>query len=170
MLNKHTKKHKKFIKELGNKRMATVGEVVSDINVVTLKDNMIMDFDTNMNQLERIFYTVDYLLENNLVTQKKWEKAPDFNPLPFMEDGGGKKYRANKIHAMREYLNDYWGRKLLVRPIFFKMIDNGYKTDKELRERSQLWLTIIVAILSPFLTALFLSVFPYLIQSLEFFD
>lgn len=154
--------HKKFIDELGKRRMAKVGEIITSLNILSIKDNRIFDLNGNLDQLEQIFYTADYLLENKLVIEKQKQiigSVPDFSPLSFINEADKESFRASRIFAFAEYLKEYWGRNYLVRPIYFKMINNGYKTDQEKKEFWQFWLPIISAIVAAFLTGLFTKIF-----------
>lgn len=152
--------HRQFIDELGKERKARVGEIIKTLKIVTLENNNIQDLNDNLSELEQIFYTVDYLIENNLVIQESYQIGsfvPDFNPMNFIKGKDG--LRASRIHAMPRYLQQYWGREFLVRPVYFRMIENGYKTDEELKEDKQFWLAIGVAVLASFLTAIFTATF-----------
>lgn len=160
------KLHKKFIDELGLQRKATVGKIIANLGILTIKNNSIQDLHDNLDQLEQIFYTVDYLLEKELVIQEDYRTGsyvPDFNPINFVKNREKEDYRTSRIHAMPRYLQQYWGREFLVRPSYFKMIKNGYKTDKEKIEHRNFWLPISLAILAAFLTGLFTKIFDILI-------
>jgi hypothetical protein len=156
------KLNRKFINELGSRRMATVGNIISTLHLIETEGNVIQNLNENLTQLEEVFYTIDRLLENGLISLIDSNKrpVPDFNPSKFLENFKSGDPRAHRIHAMPKYLKKYWPMNLLVEPGFFQMIENGYKFKSELKEDKQFWLAIGVAVLSAFLTALFTEYLP----------
>ena len=148
--------HKQFIDELGKNRITRVGDVIVFLGVVNIQDNNIMNLGTNLNTVEQIFYTVDYLIENNFVTQRGGGSSdvPDFNPQSFFGKDG-LVLTVRRINTMPHYLKEYWSKTLCVRPAYFRFIKNGYRTDEEREKSRNYWLPIIVAVLTAFLTAFF---------------
>ena len=156
------KLHKKFIDELGLSRRILVGDVIKRLNILTFEGNSIKNLNENIGQLDEIFYTVDYLIKNELVNEEAEylrSYVPDFDPTNFIKDKDEDPFRSSRIHAIPRYLQIYWGKELLVLPEYFKMVENGYKTDKEKKEYWMFWLPIMIAIISAILTGLFTKLF-----------
>lgn len=150
--------HKNFINELGARRKAYVGDVIVALKIVLLIENNISNLNDKLEELEQIFYTIDYLLENKFIIQVNQRTGssyiPDFNPMNFIKDKNSPNYRTERIHAMPDYIQQYWGKEFLVRPSFFRMIQNGYQTDLEKKDKINFWLPIAIALLGVFGTAI----------------
>lgn len=156
------KLHKKFIDELGLRREAKVGQIIVDLEVVKVQNNTIMDLNDNLDEIEQIFYTIQYLIDNELVSTRMHyigSYIPDFNPMNFIKDKDKDSYRSSRIHAMPKYLQMYWGYEFLVLPEYHRMIQNGYRTDQEAKEHYQFWLPIIAALVAAIATGLFTKLF-----------
>jgi hypothetical protein len=151
--------HNKFCEELGELRRSTIGDIVVSLGIVKVENGNILNLKDNLFELEQIFYTVDYLKKNELVyveSQKIGSYIPDFNPENFMKKGTDK-YLISQMHAMPGFLKNYWGLELVVNPIYYKFIYNGYKTDGEIDNMWNRWLPFLAVILASVLTAVLTS-------------
>lgn len=153
--------HKYFCVELGKLRRSTVGDVVTSLGVVEVNNKKIVNLKDGLSELEQIFYTVDYLIKNELVyveSQQIGSYIPDFDPANFIKKGDNK-YEIAQMYAMPAFLNNYWGVGLVVKPIYSRFVNNRLKTDEEIEKKWSIWIPIIAVILSSFLTALFTNFF-----------
>lgn len=126
------------------------------MGIVELKDKNISNLNYGLFEVEQIFYTVDYLLENRLVKIELHQigsNIPDFNPENFIKVGVDK-YLVSQMHAMPQFLQNYWGIELVVNPIYSKFVSNGYKTDEEVDKSWNRWLPFITAIVAATVTAM----------------
>ncbi len=93
--------------------------------------------------LDRIFYTIDFLQKEGLIkVEEEHNVNDDMFGLPFGAD-------EKKIYSTW-YLYDKWknaaGWKIELRPGLIRFKQQGYKTDSQLKEQKQFWLTIGVAL------------------------
>lgn len=165
--------NKQFVDKLSLMKFCTVGGVIEKIGLVsrTSRGNII-GLTKKAEDIMQIFYTVDYLISNKFVELVETESSdqPDFvqNLMIDIFDKRNQEIRElenpqNEIFSyvvsMPSFIEKYWGMKLLVRPSYFKMIQNGYKTDLEKKEirnyRLSIWFPVLVAVLVSFLTTLF---------------
>lgn len=153
--------HKSFCIELSKLRRSTVGDIIKSLGIVDVTNNNITNLKDGLSELEQVFYTVDYLIENKLVyieSRQIGSYVPDFDPTNFIKNSDNK-YEVAQTHAMPAFLSNYWGIVLVVNPIYSRFINNRLKTDEELEKKWNKWIPIIAVILSSFLTALFTSLF-----------
>lgn len=181
--------HKKFIDQLSLMKVSTVGGVIEKIGLVHRGSRGdVVGVSKKIEDIVQIFYTVDYLLENSLVeiVSIRNNDQPDFIQDLIIdifersdnnegvvntneENNNDESNPSSYIKAMPHFIEKYWGMELLINPSYFKMIQNGYKTDLEKKEsknyKLSIWVPVLVAVLVSFLTALF----SYFFNNRDFF-
>ncbi len=153
--------HKGFCEELGKLRRSTVGDIIVSLGIVELNAQNISNLKAGIPQLEQIFYTVDYLKNNELVQQESHqigEYVPDFDPTDFIKDNTDR-YSVAQMNAMPGFLQDYWGIGLIVNPVYSVFVSNGFKTDEEADKAWNKWSPYCVAIVAALATAILTAIF-----------
>lgn len=148
--------NKKFIKLLLNKRQATVGEIVEELDLFDIKDGVIMNLNLNYTTLEEIFYTVDLLLKEELVESylERVVKTLSFDISGFKND----KNLFGHFEFIQKHINVYWNKRLEITSEFYDYIERGYKTEGQRQNRLTILLPIIIALLGIF-GAIFTQIF-----------
>lgn len=175
--------HEEFIDQLSLMKKATVGDVIEELGLVQRSfGGKVIGVMKKIEDIIQIFYTVDYLIENKLVEVigNKEIDQPDFiysqimdideeNEKEIKELNDPKNKFFSYTTSMPLFIKKYWGRELLVETSYFKMIQNGYKTDLEKKEirnyRASIWIPVSVAILASLLTSLFTVVGNLILQN-----
>lgn len=140
--------HKKLIDKILQKRNAQLYDFLEGKGSLELPREKIAAL---IEEVDRIFYTLDFLQDQNLVEIKKANPTLIshrlFNGLGSEEDDidGLIFYEAKLKIAM--------GWEIEVKPGLLAFRDNGYKTDEQQKRAHDFWLAIFVAILSSVLTA-----------------
>ena len=155
------KVHKKFITKLAENKFSQVGEIILELGVVTKTDRSLRDAFHKFKELEIIFYTVDFLKENNFIEfgQKYYDRTTFPITSKIVDPEGEELVTHGKIKFLDKYITEYWGMEVFIRPSIYKYIDNGFKTDEEKDKDIQFWKGVIIAVVTAFLTAVFTSWF-----------
>ena len=147
--------HKNFCVELGKLRRSTVGDIVKSLNIVNIENGNITNLKDGLFELEQIFYTVDYLKKNEFVyveSKQIGSYVPDFNPNSFIKKESDK-YLISQMHAMPQFLQNYWGIGLVINPTYAKFIQNKFRTDEEVEKFWNRWLPFFTAVVASVLAS-----------------
>lgn len=149
--------NKKFIKKLAEDKFSKIGEIVLDLKVVKKVGGSLVNVFQNLEEFESIFYTVEFLIENNLIEMGQlYYDGTTFPITSTLEDPSGDELvTLGKIRVINKYLDKYWGQEIFVKPGIYKYIGNGFKTDEEKDKNDQFRNGIIIACVTSFLTAVF---------------
>ena len=142
--------HKQLVVQITKKYSATIGALVGNdgLNIA----GGLQSVDGLPDQLDKIFYTLEFLEKEGLIRIKKNDNTQhvDIFRLPFGND-------ADKIPALHYYHDKLkkaysWDVEMLPGLLHFKQ--QGYQTDIQLEKRQQFRQGIFIAILASVLTAL----------------
>ncbi len=151
--------NKEFIKILAEKKHGWVGHIIKDMCILKFEGNNIQNVAEHYKTLEQIYYTVYFLEKEELInidTQNYGLGIPDFNPTNFsIVSTGDSKYMADRIHFIADLNKSYWGKDISITPSFYDFVDKNFKTDKQITDSRNLWLPILVAVITALLTAIF---------------
>ena len=164
------KLHKKFIDTLSKHELAYTCDLFKIVIANIKIDNYsIMNIAAVKDELAQIYFTIDYLLINNLVTSRPNSsifKKLDFAPTGMYNYVDKTKYIYTKTNIN---LKKYSCMKLLINSDYKNMIDNGYKTDEEKDRYNDkvyaLCMVIAAAVLSSSLTAILTTFLPIIFRN-----
>lgn len=155
--------NKEFIKILAKKKHGWVGDIIKDMNFLIIKDGIIQNLDKKYKVLEEIYYTVDSLEKEEFIsvdTTNYGSGIPSFNPIEFWGvDNKDDPYVNDRMTFIDEMNKSYWGKDISINSSFYSFIENKFKTDKQIQDLRNMWIPIMIAILSAFLTAVFSMIF-----------
>lgn len=148
--------HKKIIIQIIKQHSATLGDLVGKqgLNI----SNDMQSIDELPDQLDKIFYTLEFLKNEGLIeiTEVRSTTIPDILHLPTGKDEEkipGLIYYRNKLKQVYD-----WNVEMKPGLIHYK--GQRYQTDAQLKEKRQFCLAIGVAVLASFLSSLFTVYFP----------
>jgi hypothetical protein len=153
--------HKKFIDKLAESKCSGIGEIILELGVVKKTQGSLLDAFHHFEELEEIFYTVDFLESKNFIEfGTLYNDGTTFPITSTIADPQGEELTTyGKMMMLKKYLDKYWGQEIIIKPIFYKYIKNGYKTDEEKDKDRKFWQAIIVALVASFATAVLTSYF-----------
>lgn len=151
--------HRQFINQVIIKRKAAIRDLITGEHSLNL-EQLKPDFGNLIDELDRIFYTIDFLERNNLIKcihRSNSSVVTLFNEFSF--DNKNVDTGVTQVHAMHFLMGKLqeegaysWNIEML--PGLLAFVKNGYKTDEQLKERNNVFLAIGVALLSSALTAI----------------
>lgn len=155
------KVHKGFINKLAENKFLQIGEIILELKVVREENRSLINVYQKFTELESIFYTVDFLKQNNLIVFGKNNLDGITFPITSkIEDATGDELvNYGKTVILEKYIKEYWGQEIFVKPIFYKYIDNGFKTDEEKEKFYQILVPIFAALVAAFFTAVLTKYF-----------
>jgi len=155
--------HKKLIDQIIFKRKAALVDLITGERSLRL-DKSRLDMDGFINELEHILYTIDFLEKHDFIKCVKHTHSNagnlfnqfSFNDLDHSDENKG----ISQLHALH-FLREKFTKEgvcnwnIEMKPGLYSFIKNGYVTDERKKERNNFRLAVWIAILSPFLTAVF---------------
>jgi len=143
--------HKNFVDQIIKQRRATLGDLIGKRGLSISEHAKNVDFLPD--QLDKIFYTLEFLEKEKLITVKEvsGNTIPDIFNIP---TGSDLEKIPSVIYYSKKIKQSYdWVIETKAGLIHFSQ--QGYKTDECIREDRQFWLAIGIAVLASFLSALF---------------
>lgn len=147
--------HKELIKKIILRRDSPLAYILDgedSLNLSKLKPNISLLFY----ELDRIFYTIDFLEKNSLIKITKLKQNLGNNFFDGFNWTSIALEQSHSLHYFYEKLRKEdmlsWQIEALPGLITFK--NNGYQTDEQLKEDRNFFVAITVAILSSVLTSL----------------
>jgi hypothetical protein len=137
--------NKKFVNLLAKTNFITIGEIIKSMEFLEMENNGIQNLNTEYKTLEQVFFTVKFLEDAKLVTDEGnvgHNIIPDFNPSVLELN----KYLHYRLGYIQDQLKRHWQKKIRITPKFYSFIDNGYKTDEQIKDARSYWLPIGLAI------------------------
>ena len=155
------KVHEDFIDKLAETKILRIGEIILELGTVHKTRGSLLDAFHHFEELEQIFYTVDFLESKNFIEFGTWHNDCTSFPITstIADPHGEELITYGKMMILKKYVDKYWGQEIIIKPIFYKFIKNGYKTDEEKDKDRKFWQAIIVALVASLATALLTSYF-----------
>ena len=156
--------HKEFVNLLKQKREAWVRDLLGEdgLKIIVCNSNKCEKNLNSLDDLDRIFYTLEFLERENLVTVT----LQDYHVIYQAEDCLKCQLEKSEIDHLfftQDLFEKHYRKKIKIETSFFDFIDSGYKTDLQRERKINFWLVISIAIgtavLASFLTAYFTHIF-----------
>lgn len=163
IFSKNTKLDKQFLQILTRRKWGRVGDIITEMGFLQFDGNIIQNLHEEYKRVELICRTAYFLERHELVTVARHYAGgfiPTFNPSKFDGAANEKDYLFERLEYINQLMKQYWDREVHIVPGFYSFVDNGFKTDEEIKEQRQFWLSIGIAVLASFLTALFTAFLP----------
>jgi hypothetical protein len=156
--------HINFLQKIAIRRRGMVGRIILDLHELKIENGMIKNFPNYQESIEQIASTIFFLEKEGLVITNGntyRPEIPSFNLEEYVQNVQESKrgYTYDRMRYVQELLNKYWPLEISITPAFYNFLDNGFKTDRELKDFRDTWLPILVALLTSFLTAYFTAKF-----------
>jgi|SRR3989338_1567177 len=143
--------HKKLVEQIIKQYSATLGDLIGrrGLNI----SNGMQSVDELPDQLDKIFYTLEFLEKEGLIEVKKVYSTtiPDILQLPLGKD---EKTIPGIIYYRQKLIQSY-DDNIEMKPGLIRYKKQRYQTDEQLKEDRQFWLAIGIAVLASFLSSLF---------------
>jgi len=148
--------HKEFINQIIKQYNATLGDLIGNSGLNIAKN--MKSVDELPDQLDRIFYTLDFLEKEGLIKVEKTSNNMniDILELPLGADEG----KIPGIIFYEERLKQSYSWSIKMKPGLIHFKQQRYRTDEQIKEDKQFWFAIGIVILASFLSALFTTYFP----------
>jgi len=153
--------NKEFVLIVLEKRMGSVNEVIRSMNILKFEknnQNKILNLHLKCEELERIFYTYDFLIKEKLINQYKIDEEGfysyerlDFNPSTFEIFG---KNIYERMEFTNGLLQEYWNTEFKINLSLFDFVDNNFRTTTQKKEDKNFQLAVIVALATTAVTLL----------------
>lgn len=148
---------KDIINVLLKNRSITFGDLFSKNRGLNIKEKF-TTFPKIVKNLDKIYFLIDKLNKNGAVEIRKDVAGPTsdaksfFNGINVVCNDGDEEITAHMMHWMVNYVEKTYNNEITVNNSLLEFIDNGYRTNEEKWWRRNMWLAVIVAILSSFLS------------------
>lgn len=157
------KVNKDFIRILAEKKHGWVGHIIKDMDFLEFQGDVIQNLDKEYKKVEQIYYTVSFLEKEGLISvevQNYGSGIPTFNPMEFWSTAGKEsKYLSDRMEFINEMNKSNWGKDISITPSFYDFVDSGFKTERQIKEKRDLWIPVVAALLAAFFTAVFAAMF-----------
>jgi hypothetical protein len=151
--------HKEFTNQIIIKRKAAIRDLITGERSLQL-ELLKPDSGKLIDELDRIFYTIDFLVRNKLIECTRHSNSSVITLFEgFSFDHKNVDRGVSQVHAiyfLQNKLNEggAYSWNIEMNPGLLAFVKNGYKTDEQLKERNNYLLVIGIAILSSTLTAI----------------
>lgn len=148
--------HKEFVNQVIKQYRATLGDLI-DAHGLNITKNM-RTVDELPDQLDQIFYTLEFLRKEGLVEIKEIHSTT--TPAIFGLPVGRNEEKIPGVMYYYEKIKQAHDWEIEMKPGLIHYKEQRYQTDEQLKGERQFWLAIGVAVLASFLSALFALYFP----------
>lgn len=147
--------HKKFIDQIIKWRNTPLYNLIGNQGL-NLKAQ-VKDVDELIDQLDQIFYTIEFLEREKLIECKRFSNNTIVAIFDGLSIGSIDKIEAfHYIHDLLQKSAYSWNIEIKSGLIHFKQ--QGYLTDEQIRQKKQFWLTIGVALGASAVTAILTAI------------
>lgn len=154
--------HKKFINQIIIKRKSALCDLITGEDSIRLEE-LKPNTTKLIENLDKIFFTIDFLEKNNLITCKRYQNNTMVSVLKgFNFDKNAGKNNFSQVHSLiylQKKLEESYSWNIEMSPGLMTFVKSGYKTEDKIRERNNVLLAVGIAILSSVLTTLLSSFF-----------
>ncbi len=148
--------HKEFINQIIKQYSATFGDLIGSRGLNIAKN--MRSVDELPDELDRIFYTLDFLEKEELIKVEKTSNNTNIDILKLPLGVDEEKIPGIIFYGDKLEQNYSWNIEMKPGLIHFKQ--QGYQTDEQIKEDKQFWFAIGIAVLVSFLSALFATYLP----------